>query len=299
MTYEFVTLPREVVEQALEALFEADSVREDYQNVKMRRDSIAVLRAALKQPQIQSGGIPPNWKLVPVEPTIRKMAAMGPVIRACYNMDGVSENVVDVYRAMLAAAPQPPALEQPQAEQPAMTPIAQRKLDSLLAEGYTISGYSVYHERKHQHGFVTGAGLVGWWKPEGMEYPQPQGEREPVAWINYSTLTGERKLGWECESELASDPLYAKPQPPTDQQPYLWYDAERDSIWNQEDAKYMDMSGTIPLYTHPQPKRKPLTDMQKMMCWSRATHDADVWHKTEHQCLMDYGAEIEAAHNIK
>ena len=184
MTYEFVTLPREVVEQALEALFEADSVREDYQNVKMRRDSIAVLRAALKQPQIQSGGIPPNWKLVPVEPTIRKMAAMGPVIRACYNMDGVSENVVDVYRAMLAAAPQPPALEQTQANQPAMTPIAQRKLDSLLTEGYTISGYSVYHERKHQHGFVTGAGLVGWWKPEGMEYPQPQGGQEPDAWMH-------------------------------------------------------------------------------------------------------------------
>lgn len=66
------------------------------------------------------------------------------------------------------------ALEQPQANQPAMTPIAQRKLDSLLTEGYTISGYSIYHEQKHQHGFVTGAGLVGWWKPEGMEYPQPK-----------------------------------------------------------------------------------------------------------------------------
>lgn len=50
---------------------------------------------------------------------------------------------------------------------------------------------------------------------------------------------------------------------------------------------------------HPQPKREPLTDMQKMMCWSRATHDADVLHKTEHQCLMDYASEIEAAHNIK
>jgi hypothetical protein len=34
------------------------------------------------------------------------------------------------------------------------------------------------------------------------------------------------------------------------------------------------------------------------MCWSKATHDADVEHKTEHQCLMDYGSEIEAAHGI-
>jgi len=45
--------------------------------------------------------------------------------------------------------------------------------------------------------------------------------------------------------------------------------------------------------------RKPLTEDQKLMCWSRATHDADVEHKTEHQCLMDYGSEIEAAHSIK
>lgn len=53
-----------------------------------------------------------------------------------------------------------------------------------------------------------------------------------------------------------------------------------------------------PLYTSP-PARKPLTDGQKLMCWSRATHDADVEHKTENQCLMDYGSEIEAAHGIK
>ena len=51
MTQEFVTLPREVLDRAMEALFEADSVREDYQNVKVRRDSIAALRAALEQPQ--------------------------------------------------------------------------------------------------------------------------------------------------------------------------------------------------------------------------------------------------------
>lgn len=52
-------------------------------------------------------------------------------------------------------------------------------------------------------------------------------------------------------------------------------------------------------YTRIQPEQQPLTDEQKLMCWSRATHDADVYHKTQHQCLMDYGAEIEAAHGIK
>jgi hypothetical protein len=35
--------------------------------------------------------------------------------------------------------------------------------------------------------------------------------QEPVAWINWSALTGVRRLGWECESELASEPLYTAP----------------------------------------------------------------------------------------
>ena len=64
---------------------------------------------------------------------------------------------------------------QPQGDSPTMTAVAQRKLDDLLTRGYQISGYSVYHDTRHQHGFVTTAGLVGWWKPEGAEYPQPQG----------------------------------------------------------------------------------------------------------------------------
>jgi hypothetical protein len=55
------------------------------------------------------------------------------------------------------------------------------------------------------------------------------------------------------------------------------------------------MGYTTPPATQP---AVPLTDEQKLMCWSRATHDADVEHKTEHQCLMDYGSEIEAAHGI-
>ena len=115
MTQEFVTLPREVVEQALKAMEDAG---------------------------VQRGST------------------------------GAEFNAIESLRA---------AMDQPQAEQPSMTPIAQRKLEDLMASGYTISGYSVYHEQKHQHGFVTGAGLVGWWKPDGVEYPQPRGEQEPAA----------------------------------------------------------------------------------------------------------------------
>lgn len=104
-----------------------------------------------------------------------------------------------------------------------MTPIAQRKLEDLVASGYTISGYSIYHEQRHQHGFVTGAGLVGWWKPEGVEYPQPLGGQEPVGEAAF--MPGA--TGFTMAFFLASDvPVGAK------------------------------------LYTHPQPKRQPLKDDQ-------------------------------------
>ena len=36
---------------------------------------------------------------------------------------------------------------------------------------------------------------------------------EPAAWINWSALTGEPRLGWQCESEIASEPLYRKAKP--------------------------------------------------------------------------------------
>ena len=41
--------------------------------------------------------------------------------------------------------------------------------------------------------------------------PQAAIEQEPVAWINCNVLTGKLILGWECESELASEPLYTSP----------------------------------------------------------------------------------------
>lgn len=53
----------------------------------------------------EAAPVAPGWVLVPVEPTTRQMAAMGPAIRACYSLDGVSGTVKDVYAAALAAAP--------------------------------------------------------------------------------------------------------------------------------------------------------------------------------------------------
>ena len=167
-TQEFVTLPREVVELAIEAIGDAKH--------KIEFDAIDALIAALKQP-----------------PTTEQSSVV----------------------------------QQPQANQPAMTPIAQRKLEDLVASGYTISGYSIYHERKHQHGFVTGAGLVGWWKPEGVEYPQPLGEQKLFAWISpraleWGTRQSEKVVKLTCKAQPEYDftePLYTHPQPQAEQEP--------------------------------------------------------------------------------
>lgn len=213
MKQEFVTLPREAVERAIAAL------KSDKGMAIAFYLEISELRAALEHPQNHvpdaENMAPAGWKLVPVEPTDEMVEAGDHEIEKW----GVDASSSGAFRAMLSAAPQPPTTKessavQPQANQPAMTPIAQRKLDSMLAEGYTISGYSVYHERKHQHGFVTGAGLVGWWKPDGVEYPQPQVGQEPVGEAAFMPGT----TGFTMACFLASDvpvgtKLYTQPQP--------------------------------------------------------------------------------------
>ena len=107
MKQEFVTLPREVVEWAVEVLFCTDS-KEGSTTYENELEAVKKLRAALEQPknhiEQHLGMVPAGWKLVPVEPT-EKMIDMG---------RGLSSFPDGVYRAMLAAAPKPPALKQPQ-----------------------------------------------------------------------------------------------------------------------------------------------------------------------------------------
>lgn len=62
------------------------------------------------------------------------------------------------------------ALAQPASEPaaPEFVRVARAKLDSLLSEGYKISGYSIERNDTEgtTRGFVTAGGLVGWWTPE-------------------------------------------------------------------------------------------------------------------------------------
>ena len=110
-TQEFVTLPREVVEQALDALL---MYKPMVTGVTFQHglEAMQALRAALEQPQnhvpdvgnmVQSG-----WKLVPVEPTC------GMVLAGEHSMKQHDFFRLDAgYRAMLAAAPTPPAVDHP------------------------------------------------------------------------------------------------------------------------------------------------------------------------------------------
>ena len=113
-----ILIDRSVVEQALEALnatMATHGKREWIEAAKQQAD--ATLRSALEQPQDHPEQhldmVPTGWKLVPVELTDSQIrAAQDTWWHACN-----SEMYWDqIYAAMLAAAPQPPAGEKTQPE---------------------------------------------------------------------------------------------------------------------------------------------------------------------------------------
>lgn len=45
--------------------------------------------------------------------------------------------------------------------------VAERKLAGLIVEdGFSVNGVAIRNDQTGQQGFVTDAGLVGWWQPE-------------------------------------------------------------------------------------------------------------------------------------
>ena len=121
-----ILIDRSVVEQALEMLNRINAADEDRDFLTeddavctiMAIDELdAAIRAALEQPNHIAqhlNMVPEGWKPVPVEPTDSQIrAAQDAWWHACN-----SEMYWDqIYAAMLAAAPQPPVVEQPQVEQ--------------------------------------------------------------------------------------------------------------------------------------------------------------------------------------
>ena len=132
-----ITLPPSVVEQALHAIKYSSACVSKQLTTQTKHayalgllaEANETLRAALEQPQVNSPEIPEGWKLVPVEPTDEmreagKDAHYEAETRTsdadAWSLTGFAHRVVRasyIYRAMLAAAPQPPVVEQPQGEQ--------------------------------------------------------------------------------------------------------------------------------------------------------------------------------------
>lgn len=113
-----ITIERSVVEQALEALeHHVEQTRPIYKTTM----ALEALIAALEQPDIEiPASVPEGWKLVPVEPTDDML----------YDIQEYSHILPPrgrrIWAHMLAAAPQPPALEQ---SQPKREPIPNVMMD--------------------------------------------------------------------------------------------------------------------------------------------------------------------------
>ena len=130
-------------------------------------------------------------------------------------------------------------------------------------------------------------------------------QQEPVAWINWCAATGKRSVSFECESELASQPLYEgitqNTQDHYSNEPVAWADlnalTEQFNSVNCGTAYRLPGEGRQPLYTSPQPS-KPLTDEQRRETINRAWneylrgegHDSFGWYLSQ---------ATEAAHGIK
>ena len=183
MTQEFVTLPREVVERALDALYCTDS-QEGSPAYNFELKAIEELRAALEQPQNHIldavSMVPDGWKLVPVKPT------QG-MLDAYIRMQGRFSSARSDWAAMLAAAPQPPttdqssAVQQPQGEQEPVAWIRTEWSNRKLTFDGPPAVPSVRDELTKPA-----------WTPL---YTRPQREREPLSTARIDELIEEGIFG--------------------------------------------------------------------------------------------------------
>lgn len=176
-----ITLPRSVVEQALEALkYERDANNPlDWHHDK----TMTALCAALEQPQVNSPEIPEGWRLVPVEPTPEMMSAMIDNV-SLVNFERGARNG---YRAMLAAALEPPVVGQPQVEQEPFAVLVRKHswhLDTWevgpqgnldYGRAWADERINVYTHPQNLNCKSTQARLATLW---GYEKPQPP--RQPL-----------------------------------------------------------------------------------------------------------------------
>lgn len=124
-----ILIDRALLDQVLDVFAKLDDViYRYYQPVEYLVEAEKALRTALEQPDMGNlSSAPEGWKLVPVEPTQVMMDAMQ-----------LSGWLPGCYRAMLAAAPQPPVVKDS-----STTHQAQPKRDPLSDEQILKLGWAV------------------------------------------------------------------------------------------------------------------------------------------------------------
>ena len=127
-----ITLPREVVEQAINALFCTDSQEGSWAYV-FELKAVDELRAAMEQADaIITTSVPTGWKLVPVKPSMTMTQTALNASRRWAECDAPLPRGRELWAAdvcwvsMLDAAPQPPELEKP----PSLFPLPADLYDS-------------------------------------------------------------------------------------------------------------------------------------------------------------------------
>ena len=165
MTQEFVTLPREVVEQAMEF---SEYHSKYWLGVGTHPQGfVPALRSALDQPQnhVPDAGnmVPAGWKLVPVDPTDDML----------YDIQEFSHILPPrgkrIWAHMLAAAPQPPVVEQQQVEQEPVAWMVTSEMQDGTRSTYPMIGR-----------FKDVQDCCDFGEPVPLIYQHPQPKREPL-----------------------------------------------------------------------------------------------------------------------
>lgn len=205
-----IAIDRAVVEQALEALNASMPHNNDMDgdwpsHIAARR----ALRAALEQPQIQSGGIPPNWNQEPVLPG-----------------GGLAKLYI------------PP---QPQVEQ---EPVAWQSIEAMAVQRYKV--VPAHDSMFYRHAVVAGDGTQQLYIGRETEC-ENIARRFAGAFLDgaYEASLYTQPQNLSCKSNqarLATLWGYVKEQPPrqplTDEKILSYGPGENDAVWSYEDQIY-------------------------------------------------------------
>lgn len=156
--------------------------------------------------------------------------------------------------------------------------------------------------------YAVGAGGVGnMEQPQCVDWPEVDRLLKTVKYlIGIAERGSGRKMRNDDETveQFVLSYVRSLEQPQGEQEPLFWYRPCRDGLYegplhkSQIERVRKESGGWVPLYTHPQPKRQPLTDeqiMQAVRHLYQSDHAAGMGFTGD----LDVARAIEAAHGIK